>query len=515
MPQVTAAPEARAPSQAADRRTARNRPAAFYLILQVWGEAYTRTLLDYALPALLSPGNIPALAASAPTILKLYTTDPDLARIKASPSFSLLETYVTVQYHSLDTTPDRDKYAAMTAIHREVVRDAFDANAALIWLLPDTIWSDGSLRVVAAQAAVGKRMVMQAGVRILKTTALPAIDAIFAGQPAVAVAPRQLVKLALDHMHPYNRAWFWDAPSFNRNPANVYWRVGESGVLIRAFHLHPLMMFPERRVHDFVSTCDDDLPLTACPSREGIYVATDSDEIFHVDLAGDDWREKILMLDRRPSAAYLATWAYGGSNLHHRWMIQSRIRVHGDPLDERWAPVERESDRIIARIRWWLAARHVSAALLGFLAGQSRRRILEGARRKLGWELLPPRKAWFALPETFRRFAFRHTLYVLYGKNVTVRALGLDVQMAKPWARRIDTWWRHSPTRAAARARWSRARSNAKRWKSTIHKGRYRATKQARRALVAARGRFAKRLRRAGRTWSRGRVRGTGSRSAR
>ena len=428
-------------------------PSQFQLVLQVWGESYTRSLTDIALPALLAEGNIPALAASRPTRLKLFTTDADMRRISDAPSFKRLQAHVTVDYSSLDGVPAGDKYAAMTAIQRGIVTESVEHDAALVWILPDTIWSDGSLKTVARAADAGKRGVMHAGIRVSKSTALRAATDLIGGQSVVSVDPHTLVRVALDHMHPYYRAFFWDARPFNRNPVNIYWRVGDDGMLMRGFHLHPLMIYPAHRVETFSSTFDDDLPLLACDDPSDFYVVSDSDEAFEIDLAEDDWCAEFPSMPRHPSASYLAAWAFGSTNRHHRAFLNTRIRIHAVRLDERWDAAANESDRVVRRINRWLGMRYVAAAVLRVLGNVSASEIRKALPGGIGWHLCRPLPAWTGrwqqlaarlrlpavggAPAAFYKFAFRFTLAEIIGKNLTVRALGLQPAIGKPWRIRL------------------------------------------------------------------------------
>ena len=438
----------------------RSGPAAYHLIMQVWGDLYTRLLTDVCLPALLSPGNIPALAVDRPTVFRIFTTEPDMARFRESPAYAELTRHVTVEFNSLDAAPDGDKYAAMTDIHRHIVRDAADRNLALIWLVPDSIWADGSLRTVVRAVAAGKRAVMQSAVKVNRSTALPYFEERLAGRSAVAIESRELVQVALDHMHRYYRAWFWDAPKFSRNAANVYWRVDDKGFVLRGFHLHPLMLHPERAVADFVSTFDDDLPLLACPSFEHIYVAADSDEAFHVDLADEDWCPEVLTVPRR-SAYNIAMWAAGATNLHHRRLLEARIRVHAGAMDEpAWQAVEQQSDAVVRRVRRWLAVWAACARPLEWVFGLSRTALLDTAAAEgLSPRMHPEPPAWYsALVSRARalhltrtanaltgvhRFAVRHTLFAVFGKNVVWKGLNLERRYILRLRQRLRIfWWR-------------------------------------------------------------------------
>ena len=434
--QITAAPlHAPGPS-------AVGAPSLFHLILLVWGDEYTKLFTDIGLPALLSDGNIPALARSFPTVFKIYTRPQDVPSIMASAAYRRLAPLVETQFLDFDPTRSGDKYAAMTACHRLALQEAAEKHAAVVFLAPDTIWADGSLATVARAAMAGKRAVMQGGLRVMRDTALPALSRFYVeGATGVAsVPPRALVRVALDHMSADFAAWFWDSPDFSRNPANVYWRVADEGLIARCFHLHPLMLFPERKVADFISTLDDDLALLAIPRYESIHVVEDSDEIFHIDLFDGDARAGLNVLASGPTPHYLAEWALQCANLHHRRFVHHRLRWHTGPVTAAWKNVEAASDRVVGHVTLRLRLREIALRAGGAACGIRWPALLaSAAATRIGWNLLPPPPAWYravaatftvcgwvrpvAAMETGRRALFAATTEWVFGAGVAARAL--------------------------------------------------------------------------------------------
>lgn len=340
--------------------------------MQVWGKTYCDALTELCLPALLSPGNIPALVAEWPARFILYTREQDIPQITAAESYQRLAAILPVEFKTIDEQLKGSKYLALTRIHQRVLGAAAYGHAAIVWLVPDAIWGDGSLRTVSRAAAAGKRAVMQPAIRVLKDEALAAVSR-RVGEPGfTGFESRELVSLALDHMHPYYRSCYVDAPKFNRNPALVFWPVGTEGLLARGFHLHPLMLFPSRTVANFTSTFDDDLPLLACPDYRDFHVVEDSDEAFHIDLTEADWCRLIPLRRRRGSAFFIARWALRAANLHHRRFIRHRIRIHAVDCSPAWQPVERRSDRLVARARAWIALHGIARLPFELLFGQRR-----------------------------------------------------------------------------------------------------------------------------------------------
>ena len=453
-----------------------DRPRVFHLVMQVWGPAYCRMLTETCLPALLAPGNIPALVAEWPAKFIIFTRDQDIRRITDSPSYARLAAILPVEFKTIDEELRVNKYAALTMIHHRVLGTAWYEQAAVVWLVPDAIWSDGSLRTVSRAAAAGKRAVMQPALRVVKDDAMPAVKEMLNTPGFDGFAPRDLVRLALDHMHPYYRACYWNEPLFNTNPALVFWPVGNEGVVARGFHLHPLMLFPSRPVRAFNSTFDDDLPLLACPDIQSIHVVSDSDEAFHIDLTEDDWCEVIPRRAGYGSVFRLLRFAMSAANLHHREFAKRSIRIHAVECSGAWAEAGRESDRAIAWLRLWIAVAGMARLPLELAFGHLRSAYLTG--RPVQWKdkasAFTPARAFFWL----RRQAYLFACGWVFGRTVACRLVGLDPWRERRWIERMlefyfqrifqpyiapvllwfINWWGLKRKRARNRLRWFRGR---------------------------------------------------------
>src|SRR5688572_14439917 len=168
-----------------------DRPRIFHLITQVWGTSYVDSLTQVCLPALLSPANIPALAADWPVRFTVYTRAVDRPAITETKAFRSVEEIVPVDFVIIDADLKRDKYSVLTHIHRQVMEQALAEQAAIVWLVPDAIWSDGSLAVASRAAARGRRAVMQPAIRVRKAEVLPKVMPRLAAGPA-AFSGREL-----------------------------------------------------------------------------------------------------------------------------------------------------------------------------------------------------------------------------------------------------------------------------------------------------------------------------------
>ena len=66
----------------------------FYFVVVLWGPRFRDYFLDYCLPSLLSPGNLPSLSTSAPSTLVIATPREDWAVMKTTAIFQEVERHV-------------------------------------------------------------------------------------------------------------------------------------------------------------------------------------------------------------------------------------------------------------------------------------------------------------------------------------------------------------------------------------------------------------------------------------
>jgi hypothetical protein len=410
----------------------RGLPSSVRPMMVVWGEAYTQLLTELSLPALLAEGNLPVLAREFPCIFRIHTTPADAARIRQSPAYARLTSMMPTEFVPLDRAAHANKYEAMSAAHGGEMRASLADNAASIFLSPDSIWADGSLAAVGRALRTGRRAVFQAGLRVTADTAIPLIRSRYSREPIVAMSipARELVRLALDHMHPTFRGFYWDASDFNVQASNFYWRAGNDGMVIRGFHLHPLMMFPSRDVQAFICPIDDALPQLALAKYGDAWVVQDSDEVFHVDVMRAEDAGQVT--GETAAVRHLITFAHFATNQFHRWLFTQPIRIHTGRFSTAWPTAERASAGVARafRVRFFLSGLRLWVPALVF--GMTRRRLTErSARQGLGWHLLSRQAETL---DDYRRDVFVRLAVATFGVTVVARALGLDAN---------EVWWRH------------------------------------------------------------------------
>ena len=260
-----------------------------HFVVPVWGESYVRTFLHYCLPAQLSPDNIPLLSADRGDRYIIYTTPPDRALMEASDSYRALQRIIPVTFEFLDLTLfDGEKYQCKSECYRKALQQAITCNAAVIALNEDVLFANGFVRAILGLLCSGKRVIEVPGPRGLRDPIAKVLDSDFRGTDGISISiePIELSNLWLKNLHPQLEMHYVEGPEGETfHPSHLYWLVGEEGVIIRGFHLYPIVIYPGDRSINFNGTIDDDLVANLGVTQEEKYLAQDSRELFCCELS--------------------------------------------------------------------------------------------------------------------------------------------------------------------------------------------------------------------------------------
>ena len=307
----------------------------FHAITHVWGREHLDLFLNLCLPNQLAPGNVPALPLGSR--YRILTRSIHVEELDAHSMVHILREQIPVDLVVVEAL-DRDFETArghdlMIACHRRAVADAFDAGAALIFLSADFIFSDGSLAAVVRRHRAGYRAVVNTGLRLAKESILGSIDESAAG--GAAPAGRELVRMALPHLHPHTQSMFADTDRFCRKPVSVYWRVGNEGLLARCLHLHPLMVDPIISVLPS-RTIDGRYLEQACPDAARVHVVSDSDELQMFEFTPVGRRVMSSCDSTGASVWHVAAMAAKCDRLQLNYWERRNICLHTGELDQKW-----------------------------------------------------------------------------------------------------------------------------------------------------------------------------------
>ncbi len=319
---------------------------AFHVITVVWGVEYRQLFVDVCVPNQLTPGNLGALPAGSR--YRVFTSAADVDSLRSSSVLrdanDVIPIDIVIEPAAAAQAPDR--FTRMTACHEVALRDAADAGAALIFLSPDIVMSEGTLGAVARRHASGSRAVVCAGLRLDRERFVTTLER---RQGPHAIPARELVSMALKELHPFTRLHMVDGTHGPRRPVSAYWNVSGEGILARCFYMHPLMVDPVRRDVMPDGTIDQHFVVHACPAREQIHVVTDSDELAvfemsHVNAADTE-------IDDGPLSRWRAATTLSRCDVHQRSYWNVPIRLHAGDIGSAWEPVERRSARFASQVR--------------------------------------------------------------------------------------------------------------------------------------------------------------------
>ena len=334
-----------------------NRCSRFHLINVVWGKIYTKFFLDLCLPTQLSPGNVPAFRNLERAVYKIYTTAQDAETIIKHPSYSVLSDTIDTQikiFNFPDEYLKNYKHTAMNSCHQHAVVEANKDNCGLVFLIPDGAYADGSLNKLIDLSKAGKRAVMLSTYRINKETFVPEFVELFNPHslPTISVSTRELVRLSLKHLHPVTEALFWKSTgSKSAWPSINIWRVSNEEILIRQFHLHPLMVIPSRKDVLPSPTIDGKYISMGCSNLDEVYIVEDSDEMYYCELSKPDMYRDHIRSEGWTDIKFVAQWMESQTDSFHRYCLKNyRIRHHANGISPKWEKIKRESDIIINEV---------------------------------------------------------------------------------------------------------------------------------------------------------------------
>lgn len=323
----------------------------FHLFMAVWGNKYIDHLVSVALPSFLSGGNLPSLSNLQRSRFVFITRAIDQPRLEAAPLVQRVRAMMDIQFIHIEPERYGTVHQALTEAHQRALLEAQADKAHGIVLSPDMIMADGSLAAIDRYAARGVRAVMVSGLRLCEETAVPALKAngLLTSTNQDTLHPRALMRFALDHLHPETNRLRFDSPQFIENPVCL-WPIENKGLLLRAFHLHPLMidLSTLREPTDLRGdTIDGAFIGSSFGNWTDIHIETNSDNILLFSLSSEADRIQPGRR-RRASEAMLRRVAYRRDvSPMHRWFFTRAIKLHTSDLDAHWAQLE-ESTGLLA-----------------------------------------------------------------------------------------------------------------------------------------------------------------------
>lgn len=229
----------------------------------VWGEAFIRRCLDFDLPSLMAPGNIPALAAQGAVILDIFTAEADQDRLLQDPLLDKIRKFAEIRvtiipdtllgHRANDTTPDPDRWCVAGAQYTSAIA-ARHLDADLVFVGAGNIYSESYLS--------GAKQYIEDGMSAVVTTALRAEEApmveLLKARGDVALNELEIDSAALlsysvQHMHSQFFGSFIQSEGsvVGHDPVAVFFTT-ETGFCSHTFQLNPAMISSDMLPDDFI-----------------------------------------------------------------------------------------------------------------------------------------------------------------------------------------------------------------------------------------------------------------------
>ncbi len=302
----------------------------------VWGDWHLRQFFEFALPTLLSEGNLPALVKDHRVEYSIVTSAADASRFRSSSLLDQLADLVDLRVSYLSPREIDEPIATHHRVWREGIRRATRKGAMCLFLPPDVVWADGSVAGLSRVLSEGKRAVFNTYLRVVSESFPKAIVPMHrAADGSVRIPPRRLVEVGFKHVHPLMSCFLVDGAHMPKHIDLLMWGVPGQGLSIRLLG-RELLCFDPRRFRLNAQAMLDEVTCT-----DELHLFTDSDDFFALSLT-PMWKDhEWYATERGFDPIQAAAWWLAYDSPVNSWLWRQPIRYHtSELLEEEWLPVE-------------------------------------------------------------------------------------------------------------------------------------------------------------------------------
>lgn len=294
-------------------------------------------MINVTLPALLAPGNLPALAKEFKVEVALVTESKFFQSIRDSAAFQKLGAHSDIKLVSIDDllTGLRGDYGPVLTF--SLIRGYSDLGQRmtdyfLMFLNADFILADGSYRTVARLIKDGHQVIHCPSFRGVLEEIMPelvrrTVDGV------LAVPPREMVALALQNKHITVKARTINQKlCYQKYMDQFYWYVDEETLVGYQWPIALVGLRPERIMTEPKLMFDYGFIPEICPTAKKYYIG-DSDDFFMLEPQSRDSGQDLVRLGwttPEDIASYLTRYA----TVEHRECGQQMHVFHSAALPD-------------------------------------------------------------------------------------------------------------------------------------------------------------------------------------
>ena len=321
------------------------------ILVPCWGDRFIKIFCDYLIPSLLEKGNSSSLRHEK-TLLMIFTDNKGL--LFANKNFMSLAKHVDVKV--FEAVPwGEGSYNQIISCYRLGLSD-LQRETTTFFLMPDQIYSSGSIKYCLEKIREGKKAVIVPNMRVKMNGVQNYLASTKIGSK---FAPRNLVRLARDSEHIMTEAQTIN-PSFHLdffNVARVFWRVeseeGTIGWSAAIFSGNVMCAVIPPTVAPLGQTYDGDLLPGIIQSKESIEFVTNSDDVMSIECSPEIYSENFTIkigtknsLIKNTSKNLFNGWFSG----FHLWQFNQTIHFKIND-EKKYAHHWEESDKQIQHFR--------------------------------------------------------------------------------------------------------------------------------------------------------------------
>jgi len=340
----------------------------FYFVMVVWGEQYRNYFLEYCLPALLAPKNIPAVSKVRTVKYLIATTTEDWSCMQQTTIFRELKRYVNPTFIQLPLWPADRPYWMQNILGHKLCCDLiFNEKGYRIFTSPDAIYSNGSIARLHELALGSVDVVMKLTVPLTQkedffaslkqVNVLPMTSARDTGKPIIC-SGRQLASAAIRSMHSMSAVNEWQAPYFCGYASTPWWRVEDcENAIITCGVRWDVLLLDYAAVNSQESSLleergwDGDYIMRTFGDLESFHLVRDSDELMLVSWSSEpavDMRRRQIWGEVGKGVGFRASYYSNSLNSLHRQLLFFPTRIHSGTVDDKkWHNVEAQALRTL------------------------------------------------------------------------------------------------------------------------------------------------------------------------
>jgi len=307
-----------------------------------WGASFTQIFHEFALPATLAPNNLPYMAAHGDVLYRLYTTPIDHAALKETASFQLLLNTVKVDVRYIPHIGG--PHVTMAQCHRETIVEFADGENRLVFLAPDTIFSEGTMKRIVQSAENGFRVLAIGGTQTFHFGEF--LNSQKPVSASWAANSRAMTAWAVKYGNDYTDDNLWRTDGVADFPAIPFWKVGNEGMICHLLLPHPIMVWPRKGSEVPRGTIDWYIPMV-CQNASECDIGLNADEMNYIGPRPQPVKPFHACID---PIAYTKQFVKCFDPILREIYKRSVRLPITDMHEELWGPVEREANSIIERV---------------------------------------------------------------------------------------------------------------------------------------------------------------------